>query len=405
MREIAASSDTHSSAPRNEQTSLKLNSHNEWDPLKAIIVGSVEGFRPGLECADVRPQTLERAAALAAKACPQWYLDEVGEDLEGLCQILRQAGVAIIRPNWSEGSPSFQTPNWSATGFDIYNVRDLHIIFGDTLVVSAPSSRFRLFETYAFHDVFYKYFFEAGMRWISAPLPRLKGQYVHEIKRAPNELEQVEDSLHRQLSHGLTQTYHYLDEDEIIFDAANIIRVNRDILFLVSSTANKRAAAWLASALGPDYRVHLTDAYRASHLDSTILPLCLGTVLINRARVNEKTCPPIFANWDKLYVTDVAPVPESEVQFHRDVRLPIALELRALGVESQLAHMSSPWAGLNVLSLDPNTILVHDRQLSMIRMLEARRFTVVPVRMRHCYTMLGGLHCTTLDVVRDSTAC
>jgi len=26
----------------------------------------------------------------------------------------------------------------------------------------------------------------------------------------------------------------------------------------------------------------------------------------------------------------------------------------------------------------------------------------VPVQMRHCYTMLGGLHCTTLDVVRDS---
>jgi glycine amidinotransferase/scyllo-inosamine-4-phosphate amidinotransferase 1 len=39
----------------------------------------------------------------------------------------------------------------------------------------------------------------------------------------------------------------------------------------------------------------------------------------------------------------------------------------------------------------------------MIRALESRKFTVVPVRMRHCYTMLGGLHCTTLDVVRAST--
>jgi N-dimethylarginine dimethylaminohydrolase len=39
----------------------------------------------------------------------------------------------------------------------------------------------------------------------------------------------------------------------------------------------------------------------------------------------------------------------------------------------------------------------------MIRALEREGFTVVPVRMRHCYTMLGGLHCSTLDVVRRST--
>ena len=55
-----------------------------------------------------------------------------------------------------------------------------------------------------------------------------------------------------------------------------------------------------------------------------------------------------------------------------------------------------------ITSVDPSTVLVHDRQTELIRVLEARQFTVVPVRMRHCYTMLGGLHCTTLDVVRDS---
>jgi glycine amidinotransferase/scyllo-inosamine-4-phosphate amidinotransferase 1 len=103
-----------------------------------------------------------------------------------------------------------------------------------------------------------------------------------------------------------------------------------------------------------------------------------------------------------MYFTEVAPVPQSEVEFHRTVRTPVYNELRELGVESQLAHISSPWAGLNVMSIDPHTVLVHDRQHEMIRALEAKGFTVVPVRMRHCYTMLGGLHCTTLDVVRDS---
>jgi glycine amidinotransferase/scyllo-inosamine-4-phosphate amidinotransferase 1 len=355
-----------------------------------------------LEILANRPGAVECAIELANKAYPQWYLDEVAEDLEGLCDIFRQAGVHVLRPKWSEKTSHFATPNWIAAGFDIYNVRDVHIVFGDTLVVSAPSSRFRIFETYAFHDLFYQSFFEDGFRWLSAPLPRLSAKYLHEIQRPSSELEVKEETLHHRLSHGLNQTFHYLDEHEIIFDAANIIRIGRDVLFLVSSTGNRKAATWLANVLGADYRVHVTNAYRSSHLDSTILPLRLGVVLINGARVNEQNCPAIFESWDKIYFTEVAPVPESEVEFHRSVRAPVYEKLLGLGVGSQLNHISSPWAGLNVMSIDPKTVLVHDRQTKLIRALGTKGFTVVPVKMRHCYTMLGGLHCTTLDVVRDS---
>jgi glycine amidinotransferase len=309
----------------------------------------------------------------------------------------------VLRPRWSENSPQFQTPNWSAAGFDIYNVRDLHIVFGDTLIASAPSSRFRLFETYALQDLLYENFFADGFKWISAPLPKLKGDYVHEIQKPRTDLESVEDNLHQRLSHGLSERFHYLDNDEVIFDAANIIRLGRDVLFLVSSTGNHKAVQWLQNVLGADYRVHVTHAYRSSHLDSTILPLRPGMVLLNGARVNEDTCPAVLQGWDKLYFTDVAPVPEAEVEFHKSVRLPVYEQLREKGIASSLNHISSPWAGLNVLCLDPGTLLVHDRQTEMIKALEAKKFTVIPVRMRHCYTMLGGLHCATLDVVRDSS--
>jgi N-dimethylarginine dimethylaminohydrolase len=134
------------------------------------------------------------------------------------------------------------------------------------------------------------------------------------------------------------------------------------------------------------------------------LPLRRGVALLNGARVSEKTTPEIFKDWKKLYFVDVAPVPEEEIAFHRDHRLPIYGELQELGAECPIGHISSPWAGLNVLSLDERTVLVHDRQKDMIRTLEQERFSVVPVRMRHCYTMLGGLHCSTLDVVRRSSA-
>src|SRR5262249_60508995 len=96
-----------------------------------------------------------------------------------------------------------------AAGFDIYNVRDLHVVFGDTLVVSAPATRFRLFEPYAFHDLFYRYFFDDGLRWVAAPLPRLRGKYRHEIGRSASELEASEEALTERLGHGLIKKSHF----------------------------------------------------------------------------------------------------------------------------------------------------------------------------------------------------
>lgn len=382
---------------------MKLNSHNEWAPLKTVVVGTVEGFRPGLEISDNRPGLMEAAQEIVMKAYPRWYLDEVAEDLDDLCNIFRRAGVRVLRPEWTEASSHFETPNWAASGFDIYNVRDLHIVFGNTLVSSASSARFRLFETFAFRELLYEHFFDDGFKWISAPLPRLRGEYVHEITAPRNDLESAEDTQHHRLSHGLSEVYHRLDEHEVIFDSANIIRLGRDILFLVSNTGNHKAVKWLQNVLGPEYRVHVTQAYRSSHLDSTILPLHEGAVLLNGVRVDQASCPEVFETWDKVYFTDVVPLPKAEVDFHTSVRLPVHHQLKAMGVASKLSHISSPWVGLNVLSIDPRTVLVHDEQKALIRLLEARGLTVIPVRMRHCYSMLGGLHCTTLDLVREST--
>lgn len=381
---------------------MKLHSHNEWDPLKAVIVGTVEGFQPGLEVQDGRTENFEQAYAVAREAFPDWYLEEVAEDLDGLCAVLSGAGATVLRPRWEDASAEFSTPNWSAAGCDIYNVRDLHIVFGNTLVVSAPSSRFRQHESAAFHRVLYSHFFQEGFRWVCAPMPRLKGKYLHEMTRTKTGLENTEELLHSRLSGGLKEVFHCLDDHEVIFDAANIIRLNRDILFLVSCTGNQKAVRWLQETLGPEYRVHVTHAYRSSHLDSTILPLRDGVVLLNGARVNDGTCPDLFRGWQKIYFTDVASVPDAEVEFHRSTRLPVYHRLSQLGVDSTLNHVSSPWAGLNVLSVSPDTVLVHDRQVALIKELERRRFTVIPVQMRHCYTMLGGLHCTTLDVVRGA---
>ena len=64
--------------------------------------------------------------------------------------------------------------------------------------------------------------------------------------------------------------------------------------------------------------------------------------------------------------------------------------------------MSSPWVGMNLLSYDQETVIVDERQTKLIKVLEKYKFKIVPVKMRHIYTQGGGIHCATLDTVRDS---
>ena len=63
--------------------------------------------------------------------------------------------------------------------------------------------------------------------------------------------------------------------------------------------------------------------------------------------------------------------------------------------------MSSPWVGMNFLSVDQETVIVDERQMSLIKVLEKQKFTVIPIKMRHIYTQGGGIHCATVDTVRE----
>lgn len=56
---------------------------------------------------------------------------------------------------------------------------------------------------------------------------------------------------------------------------------------------------------------------------------------------------------------------------------------------------------MNVLSMDPQTVIVDERQIPLIRVLEQYHLTPVPISFGHSYIM-GGIHCNTLDTVRDS---
>ena len=79
----------------------KINSHNEWDPLVEVIVGSAKnsvGTLSWLKPGEIPKETLDEAKDLARKACPEIIMEEVEEDLDGLAKVLKELGVIVHRP-------------------------------------------------------------------------------------------------------------------------------------------------------------------------------------------------------------------------------------------------------------------------------------------------------------------
>ena len=303
---------------------MKINSHNEWDKLKEIIVGSAAGTSTVLTWErpePIPPKLLEQASALAAKAYPDWFLNEIEEDLDNLAATIARFGVKVFRPNVHDLKKMYSTPFWSSTGNNIYNARDLHLVVGNTVIESPSHVKGRYFEATALYDIWYQYF-EEGFRWIAGPKPRLNTEVLSPYYRGEAERElNAEEKRYAELTNGRIEKLHRLSEAEIMFEAANTLRMGKDLLYLASSSGNLKGAKWLQSVLGDDYRVHVTsEIYRSSHIDSTVLCLRPGLVLLNAFRVNEQNCPEVLKKWERIYFTDVVPTPEEEVDFHKKVR-------------------------------------------------------------------------------------
>ena len=174
-------------------------------------------------------------------------------------------------------------------------------------------------------------------------------------------------------------------DDEPAFDAANILRFGKDLIYLVSATGNEMGGQWLQSALGSDFRVHFfKDVYYGSHIDSTLVALRPGLVLANPSRVNNDTLPGILKQWKVIY----SPPMEKMDRFD---------------AEYLSKSIASDWIDMNIFSVSPNLAVVDSDQSALIKLLEREGVEVLPLKLQHSKMLGGGFHCVTLDVRRKGT--
>ncbi|WP_145568000.1 inosamine-phosphate amidinotransferase 1 [Yersinia mollaretii] len=335
--------------------------YNEWDPLEEVIVGTTVNAQ--LPMPDISVHAIDFPGLKSISDIPfgpfdKRIINETEEDLDIFVKTLESLSVVVRRPAVTEHKKTFKTPDWETDGLYNYCPRDMILVVGDRIIEAPSPLRSRYFEVNAYKSIFIDYM-RSGAKWISAPKPELKD----ECFGTPNGFEIC------------------LNNVEPTFDAANILRLGEDILYLISNSGNQLGALWLQSILGPTHKVHeCYNLYNQKHIDTTFTFLRPGLVIVNPERVNDNNLPPVLKGWDKIWFDEI------------------------VDVGSLTEHpLSSRWIGMNFLMVNQNLAIVEERQKPLIRILEKHNIEVIPLQLRHPRAMGGGFHCVTSDVRRKGT--
>ena len=330
---------------------------NEWDKLKKVIVGVADyATMPPVEIdtrtinyAGVKPKKKmfgfgdEEYLPIKVGPFPEQVIEEANEDLEVFVKFLEGEGVEVVRPK--------REP----VNYYNYCPRDSVFVHGDFALATPMPLRSRRGE--------WKAMSEHLPNIIDMPCQYLNELYNEDCIGNPDVLA--------------------LKEVTPAFDAANTIRANNDILYLISNSGNELGAKILQKKLklsGSDARVHLLrDVYSFSHIDTTLVFLREGLILANPSRLKSKDqLPSPFNEWDLVYA-------------------PEAIDIGSYPGYNNM----SVWVNMNMFSVSPNLVALEENQEPTRKILEKHGIECAMLPMRHQRTLSGGFHCVTLDLERE----
>lgn len=331
--------------------------NNEWEQLRTVILGTVTNAQvppykdKSLHSIDYANYTEEQFNKIPTGPYPQKVIEETEEDLSVIKNTLLNLGVEVITIN----DETIERP-YNDSYYD-YCPRDSMFVIGDKIIATPMTLRQRRDESDKYRKMFNK------TSWVEFPKPKME-----------DNMYSLSDLSKPTLMSG----------PEPVFDAANLLKANYDILYLISNTGNETGAKylekWLRDNISSEYNVHMIkDVYAYIHIDTTFVLLREGLVLCNPSRVNSRNLPDFLKNWDCIWAPEPYPTQ----------------------VMSEWCP-ASPWLGMNILSINENLVMVEEHQVSLMNFLKKYNIESIPVKLRHARTLSGGPHCITLDVVRGN---
>lgn len=353
-----------------------IHTHTEWGRLKEVIVGRELEFPErnldltfkAFYSSNIKHTQFENYKEYSID---KKLIRERVEDLDNLAETLSKLGVSVKRPDRVTTLQGFKTPYFQGIQSSASNVRDLTLTFRDMIIETPPLIRGRYFENYNLHYIFKEYFYN-GSQWLKAPIPKMEDDsFDDEDWDAKRDFENID-----------------INKWDLGIDAAQYLKIGKDIFCNISTYNHYLGHKWMERILGPDVNIHMIDSMVDNHMDGNILPLKPGVFLVNESTLTkpiQEYLPEKFRNWTFLNSDTGDKLEKNYDQYDTPF--------------IQLASYRG--MDMNVLSIDENTVLVNSDAENTIKVLEKNSFKVIPIQLRHCELFGGGIHCSTLDTVRE----
>lgn len=343
---------------------MTLSCYTEFQPLKEVLVGSA-----------FEVSNFDHIQDQNAKDLFKRIFEETNEDLETLCEILKNEGVTVHRPKqifkFTEDD-SIDLP-WLKSQFPNHPLmpRDILGVYGTNIVEHFTGDGGRFFENLAYQHVS-RNLYDRGMRWISMPMPVVT---THKIPYAD------------------------MNNSQILYHAANLIKCGKDLFYSLPGDVDfqkgKGTSAgleWLKKELGDQFRFN--QIHTGGHADGKIALLKPGVLMT----WNKRWVPEKLHGWDIIEVTSEKELP---------------IEFQKIRKQRYYKNFIEEWFGhwignvdetvfdVNVFSIGPDKVICTGTNNHAFRRMEKHGITPIYWKFRHQYFWDGGIHCVTQDLVRE----
>jgi scyllo-inosamine-4-phosphate amidinotransferase 1 len=321
-----------------------MSTSNEWSKLKKVVVGIANNAKiPIVDRSSrvVNYSHLDLIDTVKVGRYPKKVIEETNEDLEILSNFLKKLKIEVVRP--LDNDPLYYN----------YCPRDSVLTYKDLNIACPMPITYRKNEWLA-----YQSHLSTGI----VDLTYDHSQDLYDLNSIKN------------------PSILAINETEPAFDAANIIKSNDDLLYLVSNSGNKKGAELLQTTIGNRGKVRLLEnVYSYMHIDSTVAFLREGLALVNPERIKNKNQLPFpFNTWDIIFAPEPADI----------------------GHYNGYCN-SSKWINVNLLSVDSDLVILEEHQKSLAKILKKYKIDSAMLPLRHAITLGGCFHCVTLDLERE----
>lgn len=350
-----------------------INSNTSFGKLKEVVVG--RELQLATRLSDITFKQFYREA-LDEKIYESPFdsyqvsmdlIEQRNRELDDLANTLSNRGIIVHRPDVLDKIVPFTTPSFRSELSSASNVRDVTFVYGNKLIETPTFVRNRYYENTLLYDVYNRVWDKGrGGQWIKAP---------HTVL--------TEDTI--DLGHwGDTRNYENIPANYVMaIDGAQFLRIGRDVIVNINSYNQYLGYEWVKSFY-PDTDFHVLHV-ADNHIDGCLICLRPGVFLVNPIYPNIRDILPAkFRKWKYLYPQDLTA--NINVTGMTDIDLRLA---------------SSRGMDVNVLSIDENTVIINQRAHGIKDILDKNGFDIIEVKLEHGEIFAGGIHCSTLDLVRD----